>query len=88
MGLPHSDDGPLDSWQEHAACRNTRSDVFFPISDNPSSLAAALRYCNLCAVADACLEYAITTGSNEGIWGGAAPIHRRRANPITPPWNR
>jgi WhiB family redox-sensing transcriptional regulator len=67
------------SWQLHAACLNTDSDVFFPTSYNPFTLAAARRYCQVCVVADACLDYGTAIGAGEGIWGGVAPTQRRLA---------
>jgi WhiB family redox-sensing transcriptional regulator len=79
MSLPQSDDGLPVSWQQHAACRKTDSDVFFPTSFNRSTLAAARRYCQVCPVIDTCLEYAITIGAGEGIWGGATPAQRSLA---------
>jgi WhiB family redox-sensing transcriptional regulator len=79
MGFPQPDDGLPVSWQQHAACRNTDSDLFFPASFNRSTLAVARRYCDVCPVTDTCLEYAITSGTGEGIWGGAAPAHRSLA---------
>ena len=67
------------SWQRHAACLDTESDVFFPISYNQFTLAAARRYCQVCEVADACLAYGTAIGAGEGIWGGVAPAERRLA---------
>jgi WhiB family redox-sensing transcriptional regulator len=79
MGFPQPGDGLPVSWQEHASCRNTESNLFFPPSYNRSALAVPRRYCQVCPVADACLEYAITSGTDEGIWGGATPTQRTRA---------
>ncbi len=79
MSLPHFDDGLPASWQDHASCRKADSSVFFPTNFNYSALAAARRYCQVCPVTDACLEYAIIIGAGEGIWGGATPAQRSLA---------
>lgn len=72
-------------WQQHAACRNSHSDLFFPTSHNQHTLAVARQYCRACPVAEACLEYAITTHAWEGIWGGTPPTDRRPVGVTSPP---
>jgi WhiB family redox-sensing transcriptional regulator len=79
MRLPQLDDGLPVSWQQHATCRSTDPNLFFPTKYNPSNLAAARRYCQVCEVAGACLVYAIATGTQEGIWGGTKPSERSLA---------
>ncbi len=76
MRLPQYDDGLPGSWQQHASCRKTESDLFFPTRFNRATLAAARRYCETCEVADECVELALDTGADEGIWGGTTPAQR------------
>ena len=76
MRLPQLDDGLPVSWQQHATCRSTDPNLFFPTNYSRYTLAAARRYCQVCPVTDACLVYAITSGSDQGIWGGTTPAQR------------
>jgi hypothetical protein len=55
------------SWMAEAACVNVDHVDWF---DLDCGLEAALTYCATCPVGDLCLEYAITNGLTEGIWGG------------------
>lgn len=56
-------------------------DIFF--SDNPAELAAAQAVCAGCDLRAACLELALRTGAEWGVWGGIVFIdgrayHRKR----------
>lgn len=55
-------------------------DLFFPIGTTGPALAqseAAKEVCRLCEVVDVCLEWALTTGQDTGVWGGMSEIERR-----------
>jgi WhiB family redox-sensing transcriptional regulator len=59
-----------------------QNDLFF--SDRPDDLAAAQALCRECHVAIPCLELALETSSEWGVWGGVIfwdgqPLHRKRA---------
>lgn len=63
-------------WQADAACRDTETDIFFPASE--SDAGPALAVCRICPVRHECLEWALATRQNDGIWGGATDSERRR----------
>ncbi|MGD0380066.1 MAG: WhiB family transcriptional regulator [Acidimicrobiales bacterium] len=63
-------------WMSQAKCRNMDPAVFFP-SDGVG-VQAAQRICADCEVARPCLEYALASKIEEGVWGGASERHRRR----------
>ena len=51
---------------EKAECLGTDSDIFF----EPHREEEAKIICSFCAVKTECLEYALKTHSDEGVWGG------------------
>lgn len=63
-------------WQDEAACRGSDTSVFFPASEADAGEAKAV--CATCPVAEACLEYAISTRQPDGVWGGLTPTERHR----------
>ncbi|MFD6970711.1 WhiB family transcriptional regulator [Streptomyces sp. NPDC059949] len=60
-------------------CAETDPDEFFP--DKGGSTATAKRICFACKVRKHCLDYALTTGEPNGVWGGMSERERRRARP-------
>jgi len=74
-------DGQDRAWQEQAACRDVNPDLFF--EESPEFVAAALEVCAGCPVRSTCLEFAIGTHQDDGVWGGLvagdrATLRRRR----------
>ena len=59
-----------------AACQGADTSVFFPVSDTFAGEAKAI--CATCPVAEACLEYAISTRQGDGVWGGLTAVERHR----------
>ncbi len=77
---------PAMSWRGYAACRNADPRIFFPAGDGWEALVQgerAKRVCGGCPVRAACLEWALTTGQELGVWGGTAAGEggARRARP-------
>lgn len=73
--IAHSD------WQEAAACRDTDPDLFFPIGTTGPAMQQinqAKAVCQLCEVQVECLEYALRTNQESGIWGGTSEEERRQ----------
>ena len=68
-------DGGLAGWRKDAHCLDADSSVFFP--GRGESLLPAKRICSPCPVALDCLQFAIETGSSEGVWGGMSTTERR-----------
>jgi WhiB family transcriptional regulator, redox-sensing transcriptional regulator len=64
------------SWQDEAACADADADLFFAADEERQREALAL--CSGCPVRDACLEHALATGEQYGIWGGVREQDRRR----------
>jgi WhiB family transcriptional regulator, redox-sensing transcriptional regulator len=62
-------------WQQRAACRNVRVELFFPPVEQEAHEAKAV--CALCEVREPCLEAALTAGETFGVWGGLTPQERR-----------
>ncbi len=73
--------GSTDRWREHAACRSTDPELFFPVgSKGPvlDEIRAAKAVCASCPVRLRCLEFALETNQDTGIWGGTTEEERRR----------
>lgn len=66
----------LSDWRAQAACRNSDVEIFFPSSDEAAGAAKAV--CATCPVREECLEWALATRQQEGVWGGATEAERRR----------
>ena len=70
-----------DDWRDNAACRDTDPDLFFPVgSTGPAvdQIAAAKAVCRQCDVIEACLEFAMATNQESGVWGGTCEDERRK----------
>ena len=68
------------SWREHALCRDTDPELFFPVGTTGTALvqiAQAKRVCGECAARVDCLDFALTTNQDSGIWGGLSEEERR-----------
>ena len=68
------------TWRDRAICRDTDPDLFFPVGTTGQALvqiARAKEVCNECPVKVDCLEYALETNQDSGIWGGLAEEERR-----------
>jgi len=63
-------------WRLAAACRDLDTAVFFPETDD--EVAAAKAVCATCPVREACLEFALVTRQDDGVWGGLDENERRR----------
>ena len=68
------------SWRTRAICRDTDPDLFFPVGTTGQALvqiARAKEVCGECPVQNDCLEYALKTNQDAGIWGGLDEEQRR-----------
>ena len=66
-------------WQREAACRSFPPELFFP--RGTSDIAQADRdrakvVCSGCSVRQQCLEFALETGQEFGVWGGLSEDER------------
>jgi len=67
-------------WRDEAACRDEDAELFFPIGTTGVALeqvAAAKRICARCPVQEDCLEFALASNQEAGIWGGLTEDERR-----------
>ena len=70
-----------DEWRQRALCRDTEPDLFFPIGTTGSAIEqieAAKAVCGECQVRGLCLEFALATNQESGIWGGTSEEERRK----------
>ncbi len=68
------------NWRENAACRDTAPDLFFPIGSTGlaiEQIAAAKTVCDGCPAKEPCLQFALDTNQDSGIWGGSTEDQRR-----------
>lgn len=65
-----------DDWRLDAACRDLDTAIFFP--ETEEAVAAAKAVCATCPVREACLEFALITRQDDGVWGGLDENERRR----------
>jgi WhiB family redox-sensing transcriptional regulator len=67
-------------WVHYARCRDEDPELFFPTGNTgPAALQidAAKSICVTCVVREQCLEWAMATGQDAGIWGGWSEDERR-----------
>lgn len=60
-------------WASSAACREEDPELFFPAGTRGayrSQIARAKLVCRLCPIRAACIDWALETGQEYGIWGG------------------
>ncbi len=68
-------------WRKDASCRDTDPELFFPIGTTGQALvqiAQARAVCGECVCKDDCLEFALATNQDSGIWGGTSEEERRK----------
>jgi WhiB family transcriptional regulator, redox-sensing transcriptional regulator len=69
-----------DEWRDLALCRDTDPDLFFPVGTTGQALVQikhAKQVCGECPVTEACLDYALDTNQDSGVWGGLSEEERR-----------
>ncbi len=69
-----------DAWRDHALGRDTDPDLVFPVGTTGQALVTidhAKRVCGECEVSKACLDFALDTNQDSGIWGGLSEEERR-----------
>jgi WhiB family redox-sensing transcriptional regulator len=70
-------------WRHRAACREIDDpDIFFPIGTTGPALEqieSAKRICQNCKVRVQCLDWALSTGQDIGVWGGLSEEERKEA---------
>lgn len=67
-------------WRHKAACKSEDPELFFPVGDTGPALlqiAEAKAVCRRCPVQAQCLNWALTSGQDFGVWGGLSETERR-----------
>jgi WhiB family transcriptional regulator, redox-sensing transcriptional regulator len=67
-------------WGHRARCKDEDPELFFPIGTTglaAGQIEAAKAICVKCDVRVQCLEWAMATGQDAGVWGGLAEEERR-----------
>jgi WhiB family redox-sensing transcriptional regulator len=70
-----------DDWRDHAACRDTNPDLFFPVGTTGPAIEQieqAKAVCRECVSQTACLDFALVTNQDSGVWGGTSEEERRK----------
>lgn len=67
---------PLDDWRDEAECLGQDTALFFP--DSEDNAAEGLAICAQCPVRGECLEWALASRQDDGVWGGMVGRDRVR----------
>jgi len=68
-----------EPWMDHGLCRDDPDpDLWFATDAQTASRAAAVAVCNLCPVKAECIDLAIRSRAEFGIWGGLDPTEIRK----------
>jgi WhiB family redox-sensing transcriptional regulator len=68
------------SWRSSASCRDTSPELFFPVGTTGPAvdqIAAAKMVCSACPSRVPCLEFALSTNQDSGVWGATSEEDRR-----------
>ncbi|MFE9758152.1 WhiB family transcriptional regulator [Streptomyces microflavus] len=71
---------PDPNWRSYSACRDVDPELFFPHrEDGPwaEQVADAKSVCSWCPVRQQCLDWALETRQDTGVWGGLSESERR-----------
>ncbi|MFD2759147.1 WhiB family transcriptional regulator [Gulosibacter faecalis] len=67
-------------WRDRAACLHADPELFFPVGNTGPAIEqidAAKAICGRCPVTEQCLQYALDTNQDSGVWGGLSEDERR-----------
>ncbi|KMS74212.1 WhiB family transcriptional regulator [Streptomyces viridochromogenes] len=67
-------------WRMDAVCSKEDPELFFPIGNTGPALLQieeAKAVCRRCPVMDQCLQWALESGQDSGVWGGLSEDERR-----------
>ncbi len=74
-------DWDKEDWRAQAACRQVDPDLFFPVGNTGTAvdqIEAAKAVCRQCEAQPACLDFALATNQEAGVWGGTSEEERRK----------
>ncbi len=67
-------------WRQNAACIGEDPELFFPVGTTGPAIGQvekAKAVCRGCDVIDQCLEWALASNQDAGVWGGMSEDERR-----------
>jgi WhiB family redox-sensing transcriptional regulator len=67
-------------WRHRALCRDEDPELFFPIGTSGpavTQIEQAKSVCQRCPVVQSCLDWALRSGQDSGVWGGLSEDERR-----------
>jgi WhiB family transcriptional regulator, redox-sensing transcriptional regulator len=67
-------------WRQNAACIGEDPELFFPVGTTGPALdqvEQAKAVCRTCPVIEQCLEWALASNQDSGVWGGMSEDERR-----------
>lgn len=83
-GLGHvlsaTEQGDAMDWRDKAACLAVDPELFFPVGNTGPAvdqIDRAKSVCSRCPVTEYCLQYALDTNQDSGVWGGLSEDERR-----------
>ncbi len=68
------------TWRNRSACLDEDPELFFPVGTTGPALDQTHRakaVCGSCSVSSECLEWALDTNQDAGVWGGLNEDERR-----------
>ena len=68
------------TWRNRAACLDEDPELFFPVGNTGPALLQieeAKAVCRRCEVVETCLEWAMQSGQDFGVWGEMSEDERR-----------
>jgi len=81
LATPDPDTIITTDWREVASCADSEPNLFFPIGSTGPAIVQienAKKICTECSVQESCLQYALQSNQEAGVWGGYAEDERRR----------
>jgi len=67
-------------WVQRARCKDEDPELFFPVGTSGPALEQIERaraICMQCEVREECLEWALASGQDAGVWGGTSEEERK-----------
>ncbi|MEJ8654751.1 WhiB family transcriptional regulator [Streptomyces sp. MS1.AVA.3] len=70
----------VPNWRHYAVCVEEDPELFFPVGNTGPALLQieeAKAVCRRCPVMEKCLQWALESGQDSGVWGGLSEDERR-----------
>ncbi|GAA2080437.1 hypothetical protein GCM10009840_14850 [Pseudolysinimonas kribbensis] len=80
LASEQQEEHPTMDWRDKAACLTADPELFFPVGNTGPAvdqIDQAKSVCARCSVTEQCLQYALETNQDSGVWGGLSEDERR-----------